>query len=524
MFPTRQLTRAMGTYLAEEPRYSFLSRLGIAATNHGVYCGGGWRGSGQVIEPVCPANGRKIAQVTTAGPEDYRACSEAARSAWPLWASLPAPQRGEVVRRIGDALRSNLQDLGDLVSLEMGKIKAEGVGEVQEFVDICDYAVGLSRTYAGRVFPSERPGHLLMEQWNPLGPIAVITAFNFPVAVFGWNSAIGMACGNTVVWKPAESTPLTAVATMKIVAKVLEEAGAPPGVASLLVGGPGIGAALTADSTFPLVSFTGSCAAGKQVALKVQERFGRSLLELGGNNAIVVAADADLDMVMKSVVFACIGTAGQRCTTTRRLILHEAVYDTVLGRMVGAFGEAVKRTGDPLDERTLYGPLHSKRAVEGYLAAVEKAKALGGKVEYGGKVMDREGFYVEPTIITGLPHDSPLVLSETFAPIVYVLKCKSVEEAIRWNNEAKQGLSSSIFTQDIPTLFKWIGPLGSDCGIVNVNIPTNGAEIGGAFGGEKETGGGRESGSDSWKQYMRRSTVTINYSSGLVLAQGINFQ
>uniref|UniRef100_A0A8C8B6R3 aldehyde dehydrogenase (NAD(+)) n=1 Tax=Otus sunia TaxID=257818 RepID=A0A8C8B6R3_9STRI len=390
--------------------------------------------------------------------EDYEETVKKAKEAWKVWADIPAPKRGEIVRQIGDALRQKIKVLGSLVSLEMGKIFVEGVGEVQEYVDVCDYAVGLSRMIGGPILPSERPGHALIEQWNPVGLVGIITAFNFPVAVYGWNSAIAMICGNACLWKGAPTTSLISVAVTKIIAKVLEDNRVPGAVCSLVCGGADIGTAMARDERMDLLSFTGSTKVGKQVALMVQERFGRSLLELGGNNAIIVFEDADLNLVIPSALFAAVGTAGQRCTTARRLVIN------------------------------------------------------------------RPGNYVEPTIVTGLPHNAPIVHTETFAPILYVLKFKEEEEVFAWNNEVKQGLSSSIFTKDLGRIFRWLGPKGSDCGIVNVNIPTSGAEIGGAFGGEKHTGGGRESGSDSWKLYMRRSTCTINYSKNLPLAQGIKFQ
>ncbi|KAB7506375.1 Alpha-aminoadipic semialdehyde dehydrogenase [Armadillidium nasatum] len=427
---------------------------------------------------------------------------------------MPAPARGEIVRQIGQALRDKLEPLGKLVSLEMGKIKPEGIGEVQEYIDVCDFAVGLSRTIGGHVFPSERPGHALMEMYNPIGVVGVITAFNFPVAVYGWNSAVAMACGDTLLWKGAPTTPLVSVATTKIVASVLEKNGLPGAVSSLCCGGAEIGNAIAKSEKVPLVSFTGSTAVGRKVALTVQERFGRHLLELGGNNAILVDKSADIDMVVRAALFACVGTAGQRCTTTRRLIIHDDK----------AYTNFMSRVGDPLEEGILYGPMHSQQGVDGYLETLEQIRKEGGKLEYGGKVIDRDGFYVEPTIVTGLPHNSEVVHKETFAPIVYLLRCYSLEEAIEWNNEVKQGLSASLFTQDLGNVFKWLGPKGADTGIVNINIPTNGAEIGGAFGGEKHTGGGRESGSDAWKQYMRRSTCTINYTKDLPLAQGLKFE
>lgn len=441
-----------------------------------------------------------------------------------MWADLPAPRRGEIVRQIGDALRQKLIPLGQLVSLEMGKILPEGVGEVQEYVDICDYAVGLSRMLAGSILPSERPGHVLLERWNPLGVIGVISAFNFPIAVYGWNSAIAMTCGNTVLWKGSETTPLVSIATIKIIEDILKKNNLPGGITTLCSGAADIGKKMAADPKIKLMSFTGSCQIGQQVGVEVQKRFGKHLLELGGNNALIVDEDANLDMVVRAAVFACVGTAGQRCTTTRRLILHEKVYDEVLTKLTKAYEQIFKRIGDPLEDNTLYGPLHSELAIKNYKNTVAEAQKLGGKVHFGGKQVERSGFYVEPTIITGLSHDSPVVHNECFAPIVYVLKCKNLTEAISWNNEVPQGLSSSVFTQNLSNVFQWIGPKGSDCGIVNVNIPTSGAEIGGAFGGEKHTGGGRESGSDSWKQYMRRSTITINHSTELPLAQGIKFE
>lgn len=515
--------RAMssGSFLIQDPKYSWLKDLGLNESNPGVY-NGKWIGSGTVVTSICPSNNRPIAQVTQGVLKEYDETVQASRRAWDVWVDMPAPQRGEIVRQIGSALRQKKSPLSKLVSLEMGKILPEGEGEVQEYIDVCDYAVGLSRSFEGKIIPSERPGHALMEMWNPLGVIGIISAFNFPVAVYGWNSAIAMICGNTMVWKGAETTPLTSVAVTRIVASVLEANGIPGAVCALVCGGADIGQAMSKDERLPLMSFTGSTAIGHKVALAVQDRFGKSLLELGGNNAIIVCEDADLDMVIRSAVFACAGTAGQRCTTTRRLILHEKVHDQVVSRLCKAYAQL--KIGDPLEPGTLYGPLHTPQSVDQYKKAVENAVQQGGKIQYGGKVIDRPGNYVEPTIVTGLSHDADIVHRETFAPIVYVLKFNQLDEAIAWNNEVKQGLSSSIFTQSHHAMFKWLGPKGSDCGIINVNIPTSGAEIGGAFGGEKHTGGGRESGSDSWKQYMRRSTCTVNYSKELPLAQGIKFE
>uniref|UniRef100_A0A8R1HPY3 aldehyde dehydrogenase (NAD(+)) n=1 Tax=Caenorhabditis japonica TaxID=281687 RepID=A0A8R1HPY3_CAEJA len=463
-------------------------------------------------------------EVQNGNVQDYEIAISEARKAYDDWCEVPAPRRGEIVRQIGDKLRTQLQNLGKLVSLEMGKISAEGVGEVQEYVDICDYATGLSRSLEGKIFPSERPGHALLEQWNPLGVVGVISAFNFPCAVYGWNNALALVTGNSVVWKPAPSTPLTAIAVTKLVEQVLVANNLNPALCSLVCGEGDVGQALVKDQRVNLVSFTGSSQIGKIVGQQVQARFGKLLLELGGNNAIIVNEDADLDMVVPATVFAAVGTAGQRCTTTRRLIIHEKVYDQVVERLKRAYAQFESRIGCPLEATTIIGPLHNQQAVGKYKASVAEAIASGGKVEYGGKVLEREGNFVLPTIITGLKHDSDVVLRETFAPILYVLKFSDIDEAIRINNEVAQGLSSSLFTTNIQNVFKWMGPKGSDCGIVNVNIPTSGAEIGGAFGGEKETGGGRESGSDSWRQYMRRSTCTINYSKQLPLAQGIKFE
>uniref|UniRef100_A0A4W4G9U4 Aldehyde dehydrogenase domain-containing protein n=1 Tax=Electrophorus electricus TaxID=8005 RepID=A0A4W4G9U4_ELEEL len=433
---------AMSTLLINQPKYTWLKELGLSEDNGGVF-NGTWGGKGEVVTSYCPANNEPIARVRQATMAEYEETVQKAREAWKVWADIPAPKRGEIVRQIGDALRKKIKVLGSLVSLEMGKIYVEGVGEVQEYVDVCDYAVGLSRMIGGPVLPSERPGHALIEQWNPVGLVGIITAFNFPVAVYGWNNAIALICGNVCLWKGAPTTPLTSVAVTKIVAEVLEQNNLPGAICSMTCGGADIGSAIAKDKQVDLVSFTGSTHVGKQVALMVQERFGRQLLELGGNNAIIAS--------------------------------------------------------------TLYGPLHTKQAVQQYLNAVEQAKQQGGTLVCGGKVMDRPGNYVEPTIFTGLAHDAPIVHTETFVPILYVIKFKTEEEAFTWNNEVKQGLSSSIFTKDMGLgdsdrdLFLH-RPKGSDCGIVNVNIPTSGAEIGGAFGD------------------------TINYSKDLPLAQGIKFE
>ncbi|KAK2156045.1 hypothetical protein LSH36_223g03008 [Paralvinella palmiformis] len=526
VFPKRTLYlnrhySAMSSLLIEDPKYAWLKQLGLEVDNPGAFWGS-WGGNGEVTTSYCPANNKPIARVTQGDEGDLEMCIYNGKAAWDVWADLPAPQRGEVVRQLGHALREKLELLGKLVTLEMGKILPEGIGEVQEYVDVCDYAVGLSRMFAGQVLPSERPGHILLEQWNPIGLVGVITAFNFPVAPFGWNNAVALVCGNTMLWKGAPTTPLCSIAVTKILQSVFEANKLPPAICTMITGGTKIGIGITKDKRIPLVSFTGSCPAGNKVAVEVTKRFGKHLLELGGNNAIIVNEDADVDMVVRSAVFACAGTAGQRCTTTRRLIIHESLHDEIIYRLKKAYGQI--KIGDPLDSGILYGPLHSKEAVEAFKNTVAEAQDLGGKIEYGGNVLDRPGNYVEPTIISGLEHDASVVQRETFVPIVYILKMKTLDEAIAWNNEVDQGLSSSLFTKDVSNVFLWMGAKGSDCGIVNVNIPTSGAEIGGAFGGNKHTGGGRESGSDSWKQYMRRSTCTINYSKDLPLAQGIKFE
>ena len=509
-----------GNLLIDEPEFSWLKELGLKAVNDGVY-NGSWKGNGETVASYSPINGRPIAHVRQGSLADYEESVSLAKEAWKTWAAVPGPHRGEIVRQIGEELRAHKENLGKLLSLENGKIYVEGLGEIQEYIDICDYAVGLSRMFGGRVFPSERPGHVLMEQWNPVGLVGVITAFNFPAAVYGWNSAISLVCGDVNVWKGAPTTPLITIAIAKIVSKVITQNDLPGAISSLVQGGTEIGQAMASDKNVDLLSFTGSTPVGREVGVEVQKRFGRDLLELGGNNAIVVMDDADLDLVVPAVVFACIGTAGQRCTTTRRLILHEKIYDEVLERISNAYKQV--KIGDPLDQSVLCGPVHSENAVELFETTLKDVNASGGKLTVGGNVLDMPGYFVEPTIVTGLPHDSDVVLRETFAPILYVLKTKNLEEAVQWNNEVDQGLTSSVFTKDVGKIFQWLGPFGSDCGIVNVNIPTNGAEIGGAFGGEKATGGGRESGSDAWKNYMRRSTCTVNYSDDLPLAQGIEF-
>lgn len=508
-------------------QYPFLKELGIEAENNaGTFYNGKWHHGKQIVESLNPATNEPIATVSVSNAEQYHAFAnspdlEKAKRAWAL---TPAPLRGEIVRQIGDKLRKHRDALGKLVSLEMGKIVPEGVGEVQEYIDICDFATGLSRMINGQVIPSERPEHVMLETWNPLGLVGVITAFNFPVAVYGWNAALALICGNLCVWKGAPSTSLSTIAVGKIMEKVLEENNIPYAglIATTFTGGADVGEAIARDPNVSLVSFTGSTPVGKKVREIVYDRFGRVLLELGGNNAILVMPDANVEMVVRSTLFASVGTAGQRCTTCRRLIIHESLYDTIVDRLVTAY-KSVK-IGNPLEQGVLCGPLHTKQAVINYKNAIDAAKKQGGKVLVGGNVLDRPGNFVEPTIIA-IDHTAAIVRQETFVPILYVLKAKGgLDDLIEINNKySDHGLSASLFTQNPTHLFQWLGATGSDTGIVNVNIPTNGAEIGGAFGGEKHTGGGRESGSDSWKQYMKRSTVTINTGNKLPLAQGIKF-
>ncbi|KAF3439699.1 hypothetical protein FNV43_RR17977 [Rhamnella rubrinervis] len=500
--------------------YGFLKEIGLGSENIGGYINGKWKATGPVISTVNPSKNQTIAQVTEVSMEDYeeglRACSEAAQT----WKSIPAPKRGEIVRQIGDALRAKLDHLGRLVSLEMGKILPEGIGEVQEIIDMCDYAVGLSRQLNGSIIPSERPNHMMFEVWNPLGIVGVITAFNFPCAVLGWNACIALVCGNCVVWKGAPTTPLVTIAITKLVAEVLERNNMPGSIFTSLCGGAEIGQAIAKDTRIPLVSFTGSSKVGLSIQRTVSERFGKCLLELSGNNAIIVMDDADIGLAVRSILFAAVGTAGQRCTTCRRLFLHESIYQNVLDQLIGVYKQV--KVGDPLEKGTLVGPLHTLVSRENFEKGISVIKSQGGKILLGGSVIESDGNFVQPTIVEISP-SAAIVKEELFGPVLYVMKFQTLEEAIELNNSVPQGLSSSIFTQKPANIFRWIGPQGSDCGIVNVNIPTNGAEIGGAFGGEKATGGGREAGSDSWKQYMRRSTCTINYGSELPLAQGINF-
>ncbi|TPX33460.1 hypothetical protein SmJEL517_g03677 [Synchytrium microbalum] len=504
---------------------SFLKRLGLDFENNGVYYGK-WTGNGPVVHSVNPATNQIIGAVKTGTPKDLNDALIAMEKIKPMWRAVPAPKRGEIVRQMRQELHTHRLDLGKLVSLEMGKILPEGVGEVQEYIDIGDYALGLSRSMSGKVIPSERPGHFMMENWNPLGNVGVISAFNFPVAVYGWNSAISLVCGNPVLWKGAPTTNLVAVATTKILERVLEQNNLPGALCSLVCGGADVGEAMAKDSRMDLLSFTGSTAVGKQVGLMVQARFGYALLFMvifvaGRTQHLFLMDDADFELALRSVLFAAVGTAGQRCTTLRRLFIHEKIHDQFMDRLTRAYSQV--KIGDPLQEGTLCGPLHTKAAVSQFKKGVEQIKAQGGSIVHGGTTIDGPGNFVTPTISSISP-ESAIVQHEIFVPILHTSPFKTLEQAIGWNNGVRQGLSSSIFTRDLQNVFTWTGAAGSDCGIVNVNIPTNGAEIGGAFGGEKETGGGRESGSDSWKQYMRRQTCTINYSGQLPLAQGIKFE
>lgn len=495
-----------------------LERLGIGAVNSGAK-GREWiaQPKGGEIASVNPATGETLGRVLCASEADYDRIVDESTAAFHAWRALPAPKRGDIVRQIGDELRTHKDDLGALVTLEMGKILAEGKGEVQEMIDIADFATGLSRQLYGLSMHSERPGHRMYEQWHPVGPIGVISAFNFPVAVWSWNALVAAVCGDTVVWKPSELTPLTAIATQKIADRVFARHGL-SGVFTLAIGGPSIGERMTADRRLPLVSFTGSTAVGRKVGEGVAKRLGRSLLELGGNNGIIVMNDADLSLALRGVVFGSVGTAGQRCTTTRRLFLQKGIAKSFTDSLVKAYAQV--KIGDPMEPGTLMGPLISDRAVAGFKRGVAEAQAEGGEVLVGGKV--RDGRFVEPTIIRARA-DMKIVQEEIFAPILYVIEFESYDDAIAAHNAVPQGLSSAVFTTNLLTAESFLSAGGSDCGIANVNIGTSGAEIGGAFGGEKDTGGGRESGSDAWKAYMRRQTNTINYSKDLPLAQGITF-
>ena len=481
--------------------------------------------SGGKLVARTPISGAAIGHVREIGASEAVSAIERARAAFLDWRGVPAPKRGELVRLFSEELRAHKAALGRLVSIEVGKIASEGAGEVQEMIDICDYAVGLSRTLAGPTLQSERPMHRMMEQWHPLGPIGVITAFNFPVAVWSWNSALAFVCGDPVVWKPSSETPLCAIACQNIIREVFQANGVPHGVSCVVVGrGSTVGERILADSRLTLISATGSTRMGKRIGQVVGARLGRTILELGGNNALIISDKADLTGALASAFFGAVGTAGQRCTSTRRLIIHESVYDSFVHKMIANY-EKVK-IGDPLDPKTLMGPLIDEEAVSDYQNALVAVRQQGGTVLYGGKALDPPPFgrrtFVLPTIVE-IRNDAEIVQTETFAPILYVMKYRTIDEAIALHNAVPQGLSSGIFTDSVAEAEKFLSFKGSDCGIANVNVGTSGAEIGGAFGGEKETGGGRESGSDSWKAYMRRTTNTINYSADLPLAQGLRF-
>jgi aldehyde dehydrogenase (NAD+) len=497
-----------------------LNVLGVKPENHGA-CTGTWiKTSGPEMVSHNPTNEEPIARVLQATAEDYERVIQTAQSAFATWRMMPAPERGQIVRQLGDALREKKEPLGRLVSLEMGKIISEGLGEVQEMIDVCDYAVGLSRQLFGMTTHSERPLHRMYEQWHPLGTIGIVTAFNFPVAVWAWNAAIAAVCGDTMVWKPSSKTPLTGVAVQNIANEVMDANGL-TGIFNLVVGrGSEVGERMLADRRVPLISATGSCRMGRRIGAVVGERLGRTLLELGGNNALIVMDDADQQLALSAVLFGAVGTAGQRCTTTRRLILQKGIASAFVDKLKKAYAQV--RIGDPLDENTLMGPLVDGGAVKDMMDALEQIKQEGGEVLCGGGKVDRPGHFVEPTLVRANRNMS-IWKEETFAPILYIFEVDDVDEAIELHNDVPQGLSSSIFTRDLLASETFLSHRGSDCGIANVNLGTSGAEIGGAFGGEKDTGGGRESGSDAWRFYMRRQTNTINWSTELPLAQGVKF-
>ncbi len=499
-----------------------LARLGIRNVNSGVYCGD-WlkEPAGGELVSVNPATGEPIARVLTASRDDYEQVVHSAQKAFTTWRMVPPPERGEIVRQLGVELRRHKEDLGMLVTLEVGKIRTEGEGEVQEMIDMCDFSTGLSRQLYGLTIASERPRHRMFEQWHPLGVAGVITAFNFPVAVWAWNAAVAAVCGDPTVWKPSPQAPLTAIAVQNIVNRVTAEAGL-QGVFHLAIGtGNAMGQWMAEDRRLPLISATGSCAMGRSVAETVGRRLGRVLLELGGNNGIIMTENADVELALRAVLFAAVGTAGQRCTTLRRLIVHELKAESLVERLVAAYQSI--RIGDPWEEGVLMGPLINQRAAEQMQEALQTVREQGGEIVYGGDRIDRPGYFVQPAIVRARP-DMPIVRRETFAPVLYVMTYKSLDEAIRVHNAVDQGLSSAIFSDSLREAEQFLSPAGSDCGIANVNIGTSGAEIGGAFGGEKETGGGREAGSDAWKAYMRRQTCTVNWGGDLPLAQGIDWR
>ena len=503
----------------------FLKTLNIQANNNGASTGMNWlKSKGEKLHSYSPVDGKLIASVNCADAATYETVIKKAQQAFLEWRSWPAPKRGEIVRQVGEALRNYKEPLGKLVSYEMGKSLQEGLGEVQEMIDICDFAVGLSRQLYGLTMHSERPGHRMYEQYHPLGIVGVISAFNFPVAVWSWNSMLAWVCGDVCIWKPSEKTPVCAIACQHIIEAVFKKNSVPEGVSNIIIGGRETGEWLSHDTRIPLVSATGSVRMGKAVGAAVGQRLGRSLLELGGNNAIIISREADLDMALIGAAFGAVGTAGQRCTSTRRLIIHEKVYNKFKEKLVNAYKQL--KIGDPLNPRNHVGPLIDKDAVKFYLDAIEKCKAEGGKFIVEGGVLKGKGYesgcYVKPCIAEA-KNQFAIVQHETFAPVLYLMKYKTLDEAIALQNGVPQGLSSAIMTRNMREAEQFLSQTGSDCGIANVNISTSGAEIGGAFGGEKETGGGRESGSDAWKIYMRRQTNTINYTNKLPLAQGIKF-
>ena len=504
---------------------SISERLGISKTLDGAGSSCFIKCTGPVINSISPVNGTVIGTIRSAGKKDYEKVTEKAFMAFKAWSLIPAPKRGDIVRQIGDAFRTHKKDLGELISMEVGKIRAEGEGEVQEMIDMADFATGQSRMLYGLSMHSERPDHRMYEQWHPLGPVGVITAFNFPMAVWAWNAMIALIAGNTVIWKPSSKAPLSAIAATKIAWDVLKRNDVPEGVLNLVIGSrKDIGENLLRDRRVPLISATGSVEMGRHVAKTVAERLGRSILELGGNNAVIVTPRADLETALRAILFGAVGTAGQRCTTTRRLIVHKDVAKKLIDALVKAYKKI--RVGNPLDENVLMGPLIDREAVNAMQNALKKIKEHKGRVLYGGRVLSGgiydTGTYVTPCICE-VKHDTPVVMEETFAPLLYIIKYSTIGEAVKYHNAVPQGLSSGIFTNDLKEAEFFLSNRGSDCGIANVNIGTSGAEIGGAFGGEKDTGGGREAGSDAWKAYMRRQTCTINWSGKLPLSQGITF-
>ena len=500
-----------------------LKKLTLHEINPGAFIGTEWTSDvhEQLMTSINPATNEKIAAVASCSMDDYQNVIARLHDAFLNWRTTPAPKRGEIIRQMGDALRLHKDALGSLVSLEMGKSKQEGDGEVQEMIDMADFAVGQSRMLYGKTMHSERPMHRMYEQWHPYGVVGVISAFNFPVAVWAWNAFLAAVCGNVTLWKPSSKTPLCAIAVHKICNEVLKRNQCPDIFGLIIPKSHEVADAMVNDSRIPLISFTGSTAVGRGVAVSVASRLGRSILELGGNNAIILDESADLHLAIPAIVFGAVGTAGQRCTSTRRLFVHHSIYGTVIQKLQHAYAQIT--IGDPLDTRNLMGPLIDAQAVELFKKAIAQVRSFGGQICFGGDTIPGCGCYVQPTLVTGLSNDCPIVQEETFAPILYVMPYQSIDEAILLHNSVPQGLSSAIFTRDLKRAEHFLSVIGSDCGIANINIGTSGAEIGGAFGGEKETGGGRESGSDAWKAYMRRQTNTINWSDSLPLAQGIKF-